>query len=299
MIDWNDLHVALAVARTGSAAAAARALGVDATTISRRISALETALGQPLFERRPDGFRLIEGREDLMGRAERLAAEMEAFQTFAIGRRRRLEGRIRVTATETMVAHLLGPVVFRLRRDHPGLRVEIVVDDRRLDIVHAEADVALRVGSTPTEPTLVAQRLPDSCWSVYCSRAYAAAYGRPSSSGDLKAHLLVAGEGPLAAIAPLAWLETQAPGAEVVCRCNTIPNLAALVAAGVGVSVLPCLIGETSEDLVRCLAPPAQLRSELWLLYHESQRRSDLVRPFVEALAREVRAHRRLLDPAA
>ena len=65
-----------------------------------------------------------------------------------------------------------------------------------------------------------------------------------------------------------------------------------------GVSVLPCVIGETSPDLLRCLAPPAELRSELWLLYHESQRRSDLVRRFVDALAREVRAQRRRLDPA-
>lgn len=299
MLDWNDLRVALAVGRTGSAAAAARELGVDATTVSRRITALEGALGQPLFERRPDGFHLVEGREDLMARAERVEAEMDAFQAFAVGRRRRLEGRVRVTATETMVAHLLGPVVFRLRRDHPGLKVEIVVDDRRLDLVHAEADVALRVGSTPTEPSLIGQRLPDSCWSLYCSRAYAAAYGRPGTPESLADHLLVAGEGPLAAIAPLTWLEAQASAAEVVCRCNTIPNLAALVAAGVGVSVLPCVIGETSEELLRCLPPPPELRSELWLLYHESQRRSDLVRPFVEALAREVRAQRRLLDPQA
>ena len=204
-----------------------------------------------------------------------------------------------MTGTETMVTHLLGPAVYQIRAEHPGLKVEIIVDDRRLDLVRGEADVALRVGSTPREPSLVRQRMPDSCWTVYCSRTYEAAHGRPASIAELQRHQIVAGEGPLAGMAGLAWLEAAAPEAEVVCRCNTVPNLIALVRSGVGISTLPCLVGEHSDDLVRCLPPPPELHGELWLVHHESQKRSPHIRVFVDSLARHVRAQRHLLAPSS
>jgi DNA-binding transcriptional LysR family regulator len=115
----------------------------------------------------------------------------------------------------------------------------------------------------------------------------------------LNRHAIVLDDGGFSHSAGMAWLVAAAPAADVVCRCNTISNLIALVRAGVGISILPCLVGETTEDLVRCLTPPDELRSPLWLLYHESQRAEPHIRTFVDFLARHVRSHARHLDPGA
>jgi len=296
MFLWDDLRCLLAVARGGSTAAAARSLGMDATTVARRVAALEESVGLPLFERRANGYRSVAGL-DLLAQAERVEAEMLAFEDLARANRRSVNGWVRVTGTEAMVTHLLGPAVARVREAHPGLRLEIVTEDRRMDLVRGAADIALRVGTTPHELSLVRQRMPDSCWSVYCSAQYAAAHGMPASLAELNHHQLIGGEGELARVRPIAWLERNAPEADIVCRCTTIGSVLAMLAAGAGVSVLPCIVGESHPNLKRCIAPPPELRNELWLLYHESQRHRPDVRAFVERLAAEVRLQRKRLDP--
>lgn len=292
MLDWNDLRYLIEVARAGSTSGAARNLGVNQTTVARRIDTLEHALGTELFERRPSGYQLTERGKAAVSAAERLEVEAAAFEAMASRWRRELSGSIRLTLTETTATHLLSGFISQLRKAHPGLQVELVVEDRKLDIVKGEADIAIRVGSNPKQPSLIARRLPDSCWSVYCSRAYARMHGVPKSLGDLTHHPLIFGEGALAKNPGMAWLRRHAPGAEVACRCNTLQNLYALIKDGVGVSIMPCLVGEADKTLLRCISPPAELRSQVWLLYHESLRRMPHVRVFIDALVTEIERRR-------
>ena len=298
MVGWDDLRYFLAVARLGTTAAAGRMLEVDATTVARRISALERGLGTTLFERRIDGYRLI-GGEALLAQAERAELAVSGFLDLGLAHRRAVEGWVRVTGTEVMATHLLGPAVARVREKHPAVRIEVIVEDRKLDLVRGEADVALRVGSTPAEPSLVAKRMPDSCWSVYCSKDYAARRGRPTSVATITGHTLIAGEGPLARVGPVSWLESIGRAEDIACRCNTLGNLIAMTRAGAGVAALPCVVGEDDDRLLRCISPPKALRGELWLLYHESQRGKPAIRAFLDELARELRSKRPLLDPGS
>ncbi|HYF09950.1 MAG TPA: LysR family transcriptional regulator, partial [Acetobacteraceae bacterium] len=148
-ISWDDLRHFLAVARAGSTLGGARALGVNQTTCARRIAALEAAMGTTLFERRQAGYRLTETGRRVLALAERVEGEVAALMQAVQAERRVLSGTVRATTNESLANLVLTPFLRRFREAHPGVRVEVVIGDRKLDIARGEADVALRAGVQP------------------------------------------------------------------------------------------------------------------------------------------------------
>jgi DNA-binding transcriptional LysR family regulator len=176
------------------------------------------------------------------------------------------------------------------RTSFPSVGVELLIGDQRLDIARGEADVALRVGAKPTDPCLVARQLGVAGWAVYCSRGYAERHGVPSSVDELEGHSLVSMD-----MAPADWLLfAPVPQAKVVCRSNSIPNLTAMVKAGLGIGGLPFIVGELESELKRCFAIPT-LAPPVWLVYHERHRNEPHVRAFLDFLTSHVLAKRSLL----
>src|SRR4051812_25991124 len=173
-MDWSDLRHFLAVARAGATNKAARELGVNHTTCARRIAALESALGLPLFEHGRDGYRLTERGSELLPYAERVEAEVRAFCDAASAGARRIAGTIRVTTNSSFADAILVPAVRDLRRTVPDVRIDIMIADRRLDIACGEADVGLRAGPPPTDPCLIARNLGRAAWGVFASPDYLA-----------------------------------------------------------------------------------------------------------------------------
>jgi DNA-binding transcriptional LysR family regulator len=299
MYDWNDLRYFLAVARTGSTLAASRALNMSQTTVARRIGVLERAIGVRLFDKKQSGYVLTESGAELRATAEHAEVEANAFgqQAKAIGRR--ITGVIRVTTNEGLANTVMAPALSVFRSLYPEVRVDLVVDERRLDLVRGEADVALRTGSRPTENGLVARRLASMAWAAYCSRNYAERCGCPRSIDALDRHVLVGAEGPIAALPGWTWLKQTAPQAEVAGRSSSLTNLIAAVRAGLGITVLPCLLAEGEADLVRCIGPIDGVQSDLWLLTREDARDVRRVRAFIDFLAAHVAAMRPVLEGGA
>jgi len=293
--DWNDLRYFLAVARTGSTLAASRALNVNQTTVARRIGVLERAVGMKLFDKRQSGYALTEAGVDLRATAERVEVEANAFAEQAGAMWRRISGVIRVTTNEGLANTVMAPALSAFRRLHPEVRVDLVVDERRLDLTRGAADVALRTGSRPTESGLVARRLTPMAWAAYCSRDYAERRGCPSSVDTLCRHAVIGAEGPIAALPGWNWLREAAPDAEVVARSSSLTNLISAVKAGLGVTVLPCFLADSDADLVRCIGPISGVQSDLWLLTREDARDVRRVRAFIDFLAAHVAAMRPLL----
>jgi DNA-binding transcriptional LysR family regulator len=290
MLDWSDLRHFLAVARTGSTLAAARELGVNQTTCARRIAALEEELGLVLFERGREGYRLLEEGRTLVPAAERVEAEVKAFLDQAAGDGRRLSGTIRVTTNEPLANIVVAKAVSDFRAAFPSVSVELLIGDQRLDVARGEADVALRVGTKPTDPVLVARQVGVAGWAAYCSRAYAEQEGRPTCVAELPGHALVSLDIPHA-----DWLLfAEVPDARAVCRSNSIPNLNAMVKAGLGIGGLPFIVGELEPELVRCFPVPS-MAPPVWLIYHERHRSEPHVRSFVDFLSSHVLAKRPLL----
>lgn len=295
MFDWNDLRHFLAVARTGSTLGAARETGTSQPTVVRRIAALEESVGACLFERRRTGYALTEIGREIVPLAEKVEREAAALGEALEAHRRRLAGRIRITSAESIANVLLAPAVVALRKTHPNVQIQLLIEDRYLDLGRGEADIAIRATTKPlADSELLAKKLTESPWAAYCSRSYAEQAGLPAAVDALDRHSIVGGEDELGAFPAMRWLESGSPGATVAWRSNSLTNLHAAVAAGVGVSVLPCLLGGSDPNLVKCfpaLAPNAQI----WLVVRPDMRRLPHVRAFIAAIESSFRARRALI----
>ena len=284
MLDWNDLRYFLAVARTGSTLAAGKALRVSQTTAARRVAALEAELDLPLFERRPAGYRLTPAGEALVEQAEAMEAVAGHFTDAAATQAREASGTVKLTVDEIYAVTLLGPILRDLHDVHPAIRIELDTTEAKRDLAAGEADVALRMADRPTGGGLVGRRITTDNWTIYCSRDYAAAHGRPRRRKDLKGHTFIGGGGPGVWMMYRRWLEENGLADSVAMQHGTSTGLLSAVRAGVGLAVLPSLIADLDPDLVRCLPPDRGNERGLWLLTHERLRHTPRVRAVLDFL---------------
>lgn len=294
MFDWNDLRYLLATARHGSTLKASVALGVNQTTVARRIRVLEEALGTELFHRRQSGYSITEeGRAvlDLAGAAEEAAVKLEEKMR---ARRRALSGKVRITGTEYSARLLLAPAIAALRTTYPEIAIEIIVADQRLDLDRGEADIALRAGGAGEQPDIVRRRLPDSVWAIYIARALADRLGLPENEAAIARFPIISGEGIIAAVEPVSFLEKHAHPERIALRSNSLPGLLAAAEAGLGLAALPAVAAQASPSLVRCEAL-GRFPSSLWLCWHESRRNDPLIRTVSDILASEISAKKQLI----
>jgi len=288
-VEWDDLRYVLAVARTGSALRAAKLLNVNQTTVLRRLDAFEETLGIPLFERQKSGQTLTLAGKTVVAAAERMEQEALGIESALAAQQRSLSGSVRVTTSETIAARIVAPSLREFQKLHPGVSVEVIISDERLDIARGDADVALRANSRPEGAGIVARRMPDAEWTVYCSRGYAAERGAPANRDEIPGHDIVGMEGRMATLPGWQWLAASAPQTQIRCRCNSLTNLVVNLKAGLGVGALPTLIGDMEPELQRCFAPPQELNAEMWLIVREEVKTHPHVRAYTDFLACYVR----------
>ena len=292
MEDWNEPQLVLAVHRASSLTGAAKALDIDHSTAFRRLNALEARLGVRLFERLPGGaYQATPAGERMAAAAERMEDEALAIGRDIAGRDHRLSGRLRVTSSETLAYRKLTDHLARFRQTHPGIVVELVVDNRVLNLSRREADIALRP-MRPKEGDLWGRKLADVAWTVYGAARYLESDGAVSSPEDLGRHALIGWEDTAAGIMAADWLNRTVPDDAFVYRTNSLVNQFVAAKAGIGLALLPCYLGDEDEDLVRALPGPVpDLAGELWIVTHADLKRTARVRAFFdlvgEGLARE------------
>ena len=295
MYDWGDLRILLAVAREGSTLSAARLLGVNQTTVARRVAALEQALGVQLFDRRQGGYRLSEAGEALLPQATRVQEEAETLARLAARHRRALAGVIRVTTTEGLANSVFTPWLADFTEIYPDIRVEMIADERRLDLARGEADIAIRATKAPDGAGIVGRRIADAPWAVYCSRGYAARRGVPADAAALEHHLLIGADGALASVDPFAWLARAAPRAVVRNVCSSIVNMVFAIRAGNGVGPLPCAMAATEPELLECFPLP-DFGYRLFLLTREELKDVPRIRAFNDFIVARAMALRHVVE---
>ena len=293
--DWDDLKHLLAVARHGSTLAAGRALGVDQSTVQRRLVELERRLGQALVRRQPSGYRLTEFGQALLPHAERVELAVTGFEQHVATASADIAGVIRVTCPEPIVFRITQSTLLeRFSARHPALQVHFVMSDKYIDLTKGEADVALRSGDTD-DAELVGRKIGDSIWAVYASRAYIERHGRPERVEDLALHALVGFDETMAKHRIAAWLRRVAPDATLVARSNSVLGLVYSVKAGVGVAPLPIALGDAESDLVQVIGPVADL-TRIWrMLTTPELRRSARVSAFFDFIASEIETLRPII----
>ncbi len=273
---WDDFQVFLAVHRTGSHARAGRALGVDPTTIGRRLATLEAGLGARLFDRTPAGLVATPVAQALVPRLARVEAELLAAEHELRGADTRIDGPVRITASDGLVRYVLVPALVPLRRRHPGLAIELGTDTRTLDLSRREADVAVRL-VRPTEPALVARKLGAMAFSLHASRAYLERSGTPRSTAELERHDWIGFESALDRLPQVTWLRRTVPRLRYAIRANTTAIHVAACTAGHGIALLPSFIAAHEPDLVPVLPRLAGPTRDLWAVAHSAMRRNARV----------------------
>jgi DNA-binding transcriptional LysR family regulator len=295
MLDWNDLRYFVAVARHGSTLAAGRALGVDQSTVQRRVGALERHIGRALVQRHPSGYRLTDFGTEMLDAAQRVEQSVAAFEQALVVSRRNAAGVIRLTCPEPLVSRLTqSGLLERFHMKHPAYHVEFVMSDRYVDLRTGEADVALRSGDTD-DGALVGRKLGDSLWAVYASRDYVARHGQPASIEALEAHPLAGFDESMARHRASQWLRQVAPNATLVARNDSVLGLLLSVKSGVAIGPLPTALGDADPQLVRVLGPVPALARDWRLLALPEIRQTARVSAFFEFMVAEIEALRPVL----
>jgi DNA-binding transcriptional LysR family regulator len=292
--EWDDLRYVLAVANAGSLSGAARSLGVNHTTVLRRISALEKRLGLRLFERLPTGYVLTAGGEELIAEARQIEDKLTNLERKLAGQDLRLSGVIRVATTDTLMGSILPEILAEFRAAKPGIGIEIALSNIMVNLTKRDADVAIRPAKDAPE-TLVGRRIANIAFAIYGSPRYLA---RRRTIDDLAAHRWVGPDDSLSDTSVAQWMRSELPESEITLRTDSLLGLRQAAQAGLGLAALPCYLEDTSPSLVCVHRPIPAMQTALWILTHKDLSRSARIRAFTDFAAQAFKRRRPLLEGA-
>ena len=279
---WDDLEVFLATARQGSLAGAAERLGVNASTVQRRIGKLEAVLHTRLFDRSQRGYALTPAGEDLLAHVLSMEHEVLALSRRIAGRDQSLDGTVRVATVDDIAVTVLSPIVRDFRRVHPGVTLEVAIRSEFASLTRGQADVAIRIGQKPSEPDVIAKPITRLDVSLYASRSYLRKHGRPRSIAELAGHALVVGDARMAGI-PMEKVLLPAIGEHnTAYRSNSMLARMVAIRDGIGVGFLGEFAARRERTLERLDIDTAPFGTHLWMAVHADLRRNARVRAFVD-----------------
>ncbi len=288
-MQWDDARIFLAVAREGSFSGAAKRLGVQHSTVSRRIRALEEKLATPLVERKASGYVLTEAGEELKQSACRIENELLSFEGAVSGQNQDIAGELRVTAIANMASTVLMPYFARFSAAYPRIELNVQVTNNSVSLSERDADVAIRQTNKPLE-TLIGTCLTTVASAVYGSREYCAAV----TSGQAAEKWI----GVDCCDYHRTWTrQAWSQGEHEFYVDETSLTLAALK-QGLGVGFLPCFLGDSDPGLVRFREPEKQHELGLWLLYHRDLRNTKRVALFRTHMQHEIKQATALFEGA-
>jgi len=283
-LDWNQLKAFLETADTGSLSAAARKLGLTQPTLSRQVAAIERQMGVTLFERVGKAMVLTPTGLDLLEHARAMGAAAEALSLAATGRSQAVGGVVSVSASDAVAAHLLPPLVRRLREQEPGIAIEVIASNALSDLLRREADIAIR-HVKPEQPELIARLVREATAGFYASEDWVKTHGHPRSAAQAAALPFVGSD---RAGRFLGYLRQHGlPLNETSFSCYADHSVAhwALVRAGLGIGAMMDEIARDTPGMVRVLDDVPPVRFPIWLVSHRELRTARRIRVVFEALA--------------
>lgn len=296
-MDWDDLRVFLHVARLGNMGAAARALAIDHSTVSRRIARLELDLGVLLFERAGKRTRITERGTELLLTAERVESLMLRNVAGLGETAGALTGRVRLGAPEGLGVGYLGRRLGAIAALHPGLEIELVALPRVYSLAAREVDLAITL-ERPAPGQVVTRKLTDYRLNLYAAPDYLTREGVPASLDDLARHRFCGYIPELLFTGELDYLSFGGRGFSAAIRSTSVLAQADIIASGAAIGVLPAFLAVRHPGLQRLLPEAIGLTRSYWLSVHEDLRHLGRVRAVLEAVAEAVRADRALFRPA-
>ncbi|OYU00619.1 MAG: LysR family transcriptional regulator [Burkholderiales bacterium PBB1] len=275
-MEWSDLRIFLAIAREGTLGAAARKLGQSQPTMGRRLIALERAIGQTLFQRTKDGFVLTDEGAAVMPHAEAMEDEALAVQRRLAGRDRAMEGQLRLSSSDWFGTHVLAPVLAEFATLQPRVTIELVTSQVLMSLPRRDADLVFRIRPFD-EPEVVSRRLMHVAYGLYLKQGL-----EVPRLGDGTGMPLVTMDTAFADMPDAVWLKKVLPNAHVVARSNNRDVQASLCMRGVGIAVLPRLIGDALSGVTRVELGEDPPGRDTWIGYHRDLRRLARLRALLD-----------------
>ena len=282
-MDWRDLQTFLSTAEAGSTQAASAELGLDQSTISRRIASFEKRLGQRLFERLPTGLILTPAGEQMLETARKVEADVHSLERRLVGGGTELEGEVRLTVPPHMLSGFLGDILADFNRAHPDVHLDIDISVTEANLTKREADIAVRGSNTP----------PDHLIGRRAGTYHVALYARKDRVAE-GLDLPWIGWGEAGELENWAR-ERNLPVNGRTWKTGSMEGQLALVRQGLGMAVLPCPMGDGMEDLAR-VVPETWPNRDVWVLTHKDLLTAPRIRTLFNFLADELSARKALFE---
>ena len=290
--DWNRARAFLVTAEEGSLSAAARALGMAQPTLGRQVDALEEELDVVLFERVGRGLSLTPSGIELLDHVRAMGEAANRLSLAATGQSQSIAGTVCIAASEVQAAMLLPPVIARLRRDQPGIEIELVTSNRPSDLRRREADIAIR-NFRPAEPDLVARKIRDFPARLYAAPSYLERIGNPKLPDDLRHADFISIDNSGTFLKGLNALGLNLTQRNFPVFTENYLVMWELVKQGVGIGVFDGELGD-AEPLVRRVLPDLEpLLFPIWLVAHREVNTSPRIRFVFDLLVTELARPRR------
>lgn len=296
-LGWDDFRLVKAVSDARSLPKAANLLGINHSTVFRRLGQIEDSLGITLFDRHRTGYVLTPAGEEMVTLAERLSDDITRFTRKLAGREVTPAGELRVTTNDSLLIYLLTPLFAGFRDQCPDVRLDIVISNEALNLSKRDADVAIRATDTPPE-NLVGRRVARIAWALY---------GRTSEFPDPSAfdkatmferNWVSLGDN-LGSLQAVKFVRENVRPEKIAYKISSVVGVAEAVEQGLGIGHLPCFIADTRPGLIRLAGPEPDYAADLWLLTHPDLRQSARVRLFMDFLATGISHRRGLLEGTA
>ncbi|AXO87148.1 LysR family transcriptional regulator [Pseudomonas parafulva] len=284
-MNWDDIRIFLAVHRAGTLTGAAHQLGIDQTTVSRRLAGLERTLGSRLFLRSNSGLTLTVTGRDVLLKAQDMERMAVSFERRGEGADARAEGEVRVTTTDALAVDFLVPAIERLRASHPDIRVILTTTTRLLDLARREADIAVRT-VRPEQPDLIVRRMASWDVGLYATRGYLERNGTPEPQDEFAGHDIALYQAGVTERQDGTLVGVPIKQGRVVAELDSSLMLATFVRAGLALGELPDYLAARDPQLTRLW--PQRRRAtpyDAWLVLHQDLAHTARVKVVVEAVA--------------
>jgi DNA-binding transcriptional LysR family regulator len=290
-LSWDQFRLVKSIAEARSLVGAAERLGVNQSTVFRRLAAVEAAVGARLFDRSRAGYEPTAAGDDMIALAATMAASIVEFERRVAGRDVKLTGELSVTVPMGVGLHFMPAIVTQFQAANPGVVVELMLSNQALDLSRRTADVAVRLTNDPPE-TLVGRRICTARFCVYRRRDLMAEPG--AETNDLGA--FIGFSESLGPASSRRWIEANVDPGRIVAKANSAHCMLELALQGLGAALLPCYLGDRSPELARVGYPAPELDAGLWTLTHADLRRAARVRAFMDFAAAGLVKHRRAFE---
>jgi len=289
-IDWDNVRYFLEVVRLGSVIKASQHLGVNQTTVSRRITSLENKLGKKLFERSVNGWLISPVGEQLIASAEHMAEEIHTIERYVMADSHELSGKLRLTVGDICTQQLAMPAIKLFAKKYPEVSLEIVATKDDLDLTAREADIALRSTDTPPQ-NLVGKCITQLAFNIYGNKDTLDLINSNSNSEDIPC-ITWLGDGTTRP----AWIDKSFPKTRNIYRTTELGVMLQMIKQGLGIAQLPCALCDPDPELFRIPANYIEPGWGLWVLSHVDLRKTARVRIFKSFIVNELEKQKDLIE---